>query len=276
MMWRNYPFSSNRCVQRETIMPVFKSPRYSKVHNPSSGVIEPSYIFDISFQNNDTSLEFVCDESSLLTLSSLQNYLSDHTDWWINFLQQFLNFSSKMFSKPYTVQHLLKVVKHNSLQGTEPESFPVNVSFLPKTIQIISGNFLVNWEYTTTPIVIDIPVMEEPDVSLSTTSVSTLLPDLDKVVDDIEELNMDELPEEKDTTDNSVPLDHTNRLYDKQKVKEARLKAKLAVYRAQYQLNRYYEKYGDEISDSDTETDYEISDEEEDNEDEKDDIDVQL
>ena len=93
----------------------------------------------------------------------------------------------------------------------------------------------------------------------------------------IEELNIDELPEEKNSTDNSLSLDNPNQFYDKQKVKESRLKAKLAVYRAQYQLNRYYEKYGNELSDSDTETDYELSDDEVDTDnDEKNDFDVQL
>ncbi|MGA1048333.1 MAG: hypothetical protein ACO3UU_09995, partial [Minisyncoccia bacterium] len=121
----------------------------------------------------------------------------------------------------------------------------------------------------------DIPVMDNELNSLQSSSPK-LLPDLDQTTELIEELNIDELPEESNPTDNSVPLEHTNKLYDKQKVKEARLKAKLAVYRAQYQLNRYYEKYGDEISDSDTETDYEISEDEEESGDEKEDLEVQL
>ncbi len=256
-------------------MPSFKSPRYIKVHNQQSGVLEPCYIFDITFQENESKPEFICDDSSEVTLSSLQNLLSENKDWWEQFLSQFLQFSSKLFSKPYTVQHLLKIIKHNSLQGNLPDSFPVNTSFLPKTLQIMNGSFNVNWEYTTTPIVIDIPVMDN-ELNLSQSSSPKLLPDLDQTTDLIEELNIDELPEESNSTDKSMPLEHTNKLYDKQKVKEARLKAKLAVYRAQYQLNRYYEKYGDEISDSDTETDYEISEDEEESGDEKDDPDVQL
>lgn len=255
-------------------MPSFKSPRYIKIKNEQTGSLEPSYIFDITFQENDPALEFVCDEESLLSLSSVNNLLLENNDWLTHFLTLFLQFSSKMFSKPYTVNHLLKIIKHNSLQGTLPDSFPVNVSFLPKTIQIINGTFLVNWDYTTTPVVIDIPVID--DLQSSQHSSPQLLPDLNKTIDGIEELNIDELPEESDSTDNSLPLDNPNRVYDKQKVKEARLKAKLAVYRAQYQLNRYYEKYGDEISDSDTETDYELSDEEEDSGDEKEDVEVQL
>jgi hypothetical protein len=256
-------------------MPSFKSPRYIKVHNQQSSILEPCYIFDITLQENESKPEFICDNPSELTLSFLQNLLSDNKDWWEQFLSQFLQFSSKLFSKPYTVQHLLKIIKHNSLQGNLPDSFPVNVSFLPKTLQIMNGSFHVNWEYTTTPLVIDIPVMDN-ELPSSQSSSPKLLPDLDQTINLIEELNIDELPEETNSTDKSLPLENTNKLYDKQKVKEARLKAKLAVYRAQYQLNRYYEKYGDEISDSDTETDYELSEDEEESGDEKDDPDVQL
>jgi hypothetical protein len=55
-------------------------------------------------------------------------------------------------------------------------------------------------------------------------------------------------------------LDSPGKFYEKQRVKECRLKAQLAVYKAQRTLAKYYEKYGDDISDSDT--DFETSDEE--------------
>jgi hypothetical protein len=42
-----------------------------------------------------------------------------------------------------------------------------------------------------------------------------------------------------------------SRHYEKRKVQEARLKAKLAMYRAEKAITRYLEKYGDDISDSD-------------------------
>lgn len=253
-------------------MPTFKSPRFVKTHNPKSGSIEPSYIFDIIFQNNDTLLDCICDDETLLSVSTLQNVLNENEIWWNTFLNDFLSSSSKFFSKHYTLQQLLKVTKHNSLNGPSTDSFPVTVTFIPKSFQILSGTFYINWEYITKPVVIDIPVEEE-----SLPSSPKLLPDLNKTTESIEELNIDELPEEKNSTDNSLSLDNPNQFYDKQKVKESRLKAKLAVYRAQYQLNRYYEKYGNELSDSDTETDYELSDDEVDTDnDEKNDFDVQL
>ena len=106
---------------------------------------------------------------------------------------------------------------------------------------------------------IDIPVIEpEPD-----RNEVVGLPVVSKLADGLEELNMDDVPMDKNATDGVLELDSPTKFYDKQKVKEARLKAKLAVYKAQHQLSKYYEKYGNDISDSDTESD-DISDEEDD------------
>jgi len=77
---------------------------------------------------------------------------------------------------------------------------------------------------------------------------------------------MDDLPVGGAPTDDALELDSPAKFYDKQRLKEARLKAKLAAYKAQRQMVQYYEKYGDNSSDSD---DLETSDEEsEDSEDE--------
>jgi hypothetical protein len=57
-------------------------------------------------------------------------------------------------------------------------------------------------------------------------------------------------------------------LLEKQRVKEARLKARLAVYRAQYEMNQFYDKYGNEISDSDSEQEEDEDEEDEEDEDE--------
>lgn len=43
---------------------------------------------------------------------------------------------------------------------------------------------------------------------------------------------------------------HSSRQYDKRRVKEARLRARLAQYKAERAMSRYLEKYGDEATDS--------------------------
>ena len=74
---------------------------------------------------------------------------------------------------------------------------------------------------------------------------------------------MDELP--MDSTGESIDLEDPNRLYQKQKVKEAILKAKVAYLKAQNQIRTFSDKYGDEYS-----SEFEL-DTENDSEDEEDD-----
>ena len=107
---------------------------------------------------------------------------------------------------------------------------------------------------------IDIPDVEDVTISLPELNVSPVLKN--KVINDIQELNIDELPVESNNTGTSLgilEIDSPAKFYEKQKVKEARLRAKLAVYKAQRQTAQYYDKYGNDISESDT--DFETSDE---------------
>jgi phosphopantothenoylcysteine synthetase/decarboxylase len=87
----------------------------------------------------------------------------------------------------------------------------------------------------------------------------------------MEEWDVEALPEEKDATgEAAIFAADPAMLLERQRVKEARLKAKLAAYRAQYEMSRFYDKYGNEVSDSEDE------EEDEDEEDEGDDEDLFL
>ena len=108
---------------------------------------------------------------------------------------------------------------------------------------------------------IDIPVLFETEPT--TTAINTL-PDQAEPSEKVEELNLDDLTIDGNATDVDFDLNHSDRFYDKQKVKEARLKAKLAQYKAERQMRMYYDKYGNEMSDTDV--DSESSDESSDEE----------
>lgn len=238
-------------------MPTFKAPQYTKTINPKTGAQDSCYTFNIDFNNSDY-ISFVADSQSDLSLQSLQKCVLDNLDWWNTFVGQFLQASVKFFSKPYTVETINKITKH-TLNGTTSTLYPVNVVLVPKNIQIYSGNFTVNWGYTVEPM-IDFPDVD--DVKINTIELPILpVSNEIKIVDGIQELNMDDLPVGGAPTDDALELDSPAKFYDKQRVKEARLKAKLAVYKAQRQMAQYYEKYGDNSSDSD---DLETSDEESD------------
>jgi hypothetical protein len=243
-------------------MPTIKAPQYSKTINPKTGNQEPRYIFPIEFQTNEEQLSYVAESSTEITLQNLQKTVLDNLDWWTSFLQSFLQTTAKLFSKPYTVENINKIAKHTlnpNTNNTTSSIFPINVILIPKTIEISGGTFWVNWVYNLEPVIIDIPDLEEE--SENNTIEDTTLPVSTKQINtDMEELNLDDLAVDGQSTDEVLEIDSPTKFYDKQRVKEARLKAKLAVYKAQRQIAKYVEKYGNEVSDSDTE--YESSDEE--------------
>jgi hypothetical protein len=234
-------------------MPSVKAPQYSKTTHLSTNAVEPCYTFAIEYTESEEKIDFVAEHPSLLLLESLPAIVSEHQTWWNQFLQAFLQSSSKLFSKPYSILQINKIAKH-TLNGVPPSIFPVHVTVYPTTIQIRGGVFWVNWNYVTEPMVIDIPDLAE---STDTVHESSPLPVLNQMIRGVEEVNLDDLPVEKNATEEALTLDPPTKFYDRQKAKEARLKAKIAIYRAQHQMTKYYEKYGTELSDSDTETESE-------------------
>jgi len=241
--------------------PQFNAPQYTKVLNPKTGVQDPCYTFQINYDSNNSDyLSFVAENQAAISLQSLQKCVLDNIPWWNTFIESFLQSSTKFFSKPYTVETINKITKH-TLNGTTNNKYPINVILVPKNIQICGGVFTVNWGYNLEPM-IDIPDVE--DVIISLPEVDNSPPVLkNKVINDIQELNIDELPIESNNTgtslDTQLEIDSPAKFYEKQRVKEARLRAKLAIYKAQRQTAQYYEKYGNDISDSDN--DFETSDE---------------
>lgn len=228
-------------------MPIFKVPQYSKITNPKTGVQEQCYTFKIEFQTNEESISFLTDSPSEITLQSLQKCIIDNIEWWCAFIVHFLKETSKLFSKPYTVEHINKITKHTLDGIIDNNKFPVNVILVPKTIQISGGCFIVNWGYTLMQVAIDIPDLT--DIQENQLPVSNK-----HIENEVQELNIDDLPVSNNCTEDVLDIDSPAKFYEKQMVKETRLKAKLAVYKAQRQMTKYYEKYGDDISDSDYDT----------------------
>ena len=232
-------------------MPTFKAPQYSKVTNPKTKAQEPCYTFTIYFEKEESTLSFIAEKKEDICLTSLQNCVVENVTWWNGFLQQFLKATAVFFSKPYTIENINKIAKH-TLVGKDKNHYPANVTLQPNTIQITGGQFVIQWGYNTEALVIDIPDLEE----VSNVQQHKALPvtSNNQVVQGLQELNIDQMPMDKDSTE-ELEVENPAKFYDKQRVKEARLKAKLAVYKANRQAVRYFDKYGvDDISDSDTES----------------------
>ena len=211
-------------------MPSFKAPQYSKVINPKTGNQEPCYIFNVDYSNDEHGISYLVDTYTDITLQLLQKCVIDNVSWWNLFIEQFLQASTKLFSKPYTVENINKITKH-TLTGTNTEVFPANITFLPKNIQICGGVFTVNWQYLAESVIIDIPDVTETE---NTKIELASLPDSGTI--GIQELNIDDLPVDKNTTDATLEIDSPAKFYEKQRIRETRLKAKLAVYKAQRQM----------------------------------------
>lgn len=234
-------------------MPIIHPPQYTKITHPQTRAIEACYTFRVTMEESDDPISFLLEEPSTLVSSMIASCLKENSTWWEGFLLHFLERSSKFFSKVYTVQQLLPIITHTfAMSNAASDSSsqvpgPSSVFLSPKSIQIRGGTFCVFWEYECESLVIDIPVGTLPvDPERSVPEFSTLS-DLDlldhSVPVELEEFSLQEIP--LSTTD------HSARLHDRQRAKEARLKAKLAIYRAQTEMNEYYDKYGTDLSDSD-------------------------
>lgn len=221
-------------------MPTVSPPQYSKVNHPTTGASETCYTFNMKQDESESNLTYVTEDEP--SLEMLSKALQENTEWWSQWVSVFLASTTKFFSKPYTVQQVQAIMKH-TLRGESPSLLPAHLSMAPESIQIRNGTVWVNWKYDATPLTIDIPDIEK-------------LPDSNEA----EEWNGEDVPVDPNATDEPLSLDTPTKFYDKHKAKQARWKAKVAMYRAQQQMNKYYEKYGVEVSDSDTE---ETSDDEE-------------
>ncbi len=232
----------------------FSKPRYqSKRQHPLTQKSEPSYQFDVKYTGSvDSSpVSFLLPCNTALTVQHVEEVLLSEQEWWVSFLQSFLTATTSYFTRAYTVQHLQRILSHllsprasSSLDLSLSCPEPYHICCIPHTLELIGGQLIVHWSYDSAPAGIDIP--DELPVPASETK-------------ELEEWDLDAVPEQSNATET---LSSPEKLMDKQRVKEARLKAKLAVYRAQYQMNRYYDKYGDDVSES--EPDSEESGDEED------------
>jgi len=145
-------------------------------------------------------------------------------------LTEFLRMTVQHFAKPYSVANVLKSLKHDTVPSTAIGS----LRFQPQEIQISSKGFLLRWKCEEESL-ITLPDMETDGIGGDDIDAVPLAP-----------------------TNEVIQLQSPNirHIYDRQKVKEANLRAKLAQYKANRAHLEYLEKYGAEPSESsDSETD---------------------
>jgi hypothetical protein len=239
-------------------MPLFKTPQYSKKLNPITNTFEPCYIFISQLSETDEMPQIIIEEEKDITLQLLNECIIDNIEWWRNYVNIFINSSSKHFTKTYTFEILNKNMKHVLNSSEFTVEYPVVVTFIPIDIQIFKGVILVNWKYNFEKVNIDIPVFEEEEKKQEITEEISQRDNLPvvEITEELKELDIDELPINEDSTVQNIQIMNPTKYYEKQKVKEARLKAKLASFKAERQLAKYYEKYGNDISESDSDSEF--------------------
>jgi len=159
---------------------------------------------------------------------ALKAVVRDNAGYLNGFLTEFLRSSSAYFAKPYSIPTLLKHLVH---ELTMPSTVIAPYSFLPAELVITAKGFRLLWSAVEQSVLIALPDMEEEDIA-------------------IDELETTELP--LTGTENVLELQPPSirHVYDKQRVKEANLRAKLAQYKANRTHMEYLQKYGEDPSDS--------------------------
>lgn len=167
----------------------------------------------------------------------LMSDLGENKEWLIKFITVFLQANEQYFTKKYTPEALIKHLSHTlDIEGSTEDAN--QVLFVPAEVVIFQGRFTLVWKAKMEAIRIAIPDLEETTEEAHEMKDVTELLDLDDLESDLQHG-----PEE-------MVIGDSSRHYEKRKVKEARLRARLAQYKAERAMSRYLEKYGTEPSDS--------------------------
>ena len=240
---------------------VVNKPAYSKLDN------EPCHTFRIE---TDQTLSGVYDASRPHTpLAFLNEVMTEQPSAILSFLKGFLEATIKYFAKAYTADAVGKLLTHEVRASADDLSAPAQVIFTPVEMLISKGAFRLVWSLTQEPLLIAIPeetpapkqAAEPPTGGADplwvkqpynfATSGNVLLQSTDA----------DALP--MDDSSDTVELQGSSprHILDRQRVKEAALRARLAAMKAERAQYEYMEKYGEDVSDS-SETESDDSDSE--------------
>jgi hypothetical protein len=211
---------------------VFQKPVSTKVTTPSG--TETQHTFQVQTE------AYLPKPMEGLPADALKAALQDAGAYLNGFLTEFLRTCSAYFAKPYTAATILKHLQHDVKAAA---STAASYSFKPADLVITSKGFRLLWDAREEQMLIALPGMEEDDI-------------------EPEELQVADLPlaSTEVALDLNVQPANLRHIYDKQRVKEANLRAKLAQYKANRAHIQYLEKYGEDPSESD-DTDSELESE---------------
>jgi len=163
-------------------------------------------------------------------------------------LTVFLDSCSTYFKNKTTVANVLNLLTHEVPESSVSDmSAPYTLT--PTEIVICKGLFYLNWKITGEILQLDFPV--DTDGPLENAAATLLRPT------DADQIPFADTNEVIHIAPQNAPFSRSE--LDRTKVKEAQLRAKLAVYKANRAHLEYVEKYGEEPSDSSEDEDSEDS-----------------
>jgi len=263
-----------------TIQPFqFKKPVQSRAADPS-GIVQTRYTFAIETGEGLSGLY----EAMPFAPPFLTTLLKESPAWLETFVNSFLQSTKAYFAKPYSSAMVMKHMTHRVVfdnSCTTGEEAVMRM-YTPTAIVIVQGRFTVEWKVSQETIAIQIPDEDEEDEEVMLTATQKSLLGLTPTAhahahahaqaqaqapaypirssnEVITAVDTEKLPFDSASDVLDLRTDEQQAFY-KRKVKEARLRAKLAQYKAERAFAKYMDKYGDAMSDTSAESGWETSD----------------
>ena len=235
---------------------VYKQVKY--VNDPGAGAggakQPPYYEFPLEYVGAD---DIVIDSDSFPILSVLEEYIQ-HDSFIQRFLAEFIDAHKALFAKKYSVNQLLKVTSH--LLASTDENTGTMWRCAPVKVIFIGGKFVVYWKCSA----IDVPAIDLGELG-DTSRPQSPQPQSEKSdgsgggsgLEDVTDVIHSGVATE---SVNPRSAEDIRKERERRKIYEARLRAKLAIFRAEKAAQKYVERYGEDLSVVDTDEESDSSD----------------
>lgn len=231
------------------------------------GVVTPFYRFTILSSPHDllTMTPNFSTESLSQALTGTTLKEVEYATYLPGLYEHLFATNAKLFTRKYDPVVCASRTQHTFALGSSvvSEKGPYTCILSPQEIDLMNSKFYINWKVELTAEIEidmeddDVPLM--PEVAAQTSAVIAPAPltvsQVEKSAETIDLIEIDDVESDKGDTmsESSLPLRSgltERQIRDRQRVEEARLRAKLAAFRAQRAMERYVNKYGD-LTDSD-------------------------
>lgn len=229
--------------------------------NNDNGVLTPYYKFLITSSPHDllTMTPDLSSESLSQALTGTTLKEADYATYLPTLYEHLFATNVKLFTRKYDPVVCASRTQHTFNLGNSvvSEKGPYTCILSPREVNLMNSKFYINWNVELTAEIEidmedDVPLMPEASVH---THAPIQVQQVENSAETIDLIEIDDVESDKEdvVSESSLPLRSgltERQIRDRQRVEEARLRAKLAAFRAQRAMERYVNKYGD-LTDSD-------------------------